>query len=79
MLNIKILGSDCKRCTQLEMNVKDAVFELGINANILKIPELPEILKYGIALTPGLIINEKLISFGSVLTIEELKKILSTG
>lgn len=77
MLNIKILGSNCKRCTQLEGNVKDAIFELGIDANIIKLTELSEILQYGIALTPGLVVNEKLISFGSVLSVEELKKIFT--
>lgn len=73
---IKILGSGCANCKKLEENTKKAVEELGIGAEIKKVEDFKEIMKYGVMRTPALVVDEKVKSFGKVLTVDEIKKIL---
>ncbi|MCX6154959.1 MAG: thioredoxin family protein [Candidatus Kapabacteria bacterium] len=65
-MNIKILGTGCSKCINLETKVKEIVKQNSIDAEIQKVSELQDIMKYGIMSTPGLVINEKVVSFGSV-------------
>ena len=74
-MEIKILGRGCFKCDQLEKNTKDAIAELGVDAQIIKVNNLNEILEY-VSITPGLVVNEKVLSSGKVLTKEEIKKML---
>jgi small redox-active disulfide protein 2 len=73
---IKILGSGCKNCITLAQNTKLALSKLGIEAEIIKVTDFSEISSYGIMSTPGLVIDEKVVSFGKVLKPEEIIKIL---
>lgn len=73
---IKILGGGCKNCLLLEENVKKAVDELHIDAEIIKITNFQDILQYDIMATPGLVVNEKLVSSGKVLKAKEIKNLL---
>nr|WP_319488638.1 thioredoxin family protein [uncultured Caproiciproducens sp.] len=75
-MNIKVLGPGCKNCVALTENTKVALAELGIEAQIEKITDFAEIAKYGILSTPGLVINEKVVSFGKVPKPKEIVKIL---
>ena len=63
---IKILGTGCAKCNTLENKVKEVVAKNSINAEILKVSELKDIMSYGIMMTPGLVINEKVVSFGNI-------------
>ncbi len=65
-MNIKILGTGCSKCVKLENKVRDLVKQNSIEAEVQKVSELQDIMKYGIMITPGLVINEKVVSFGSV-------------
>ncbi len=65
-MNIKILGTGCSKCVNLENKVKDLVKQNSIDAEVQKVSDLQDIMKYGIMMTPGLVINEKVVSFGSV-------------
>ena len=65
-MNIKVLGTGCAKCTTLEERVKEVVSKNSIDASVEKVSDLQEIMKYGIMMTPGLVINEKVISYGSV-------------
>lgn len=75
---IKVLGSGCAKCATLEKNVKEALDELGQEMSIEHITDFTEIESYGIMSTPALVIDEKVVSFGKVLTIEEVKNIILT-
>ena len=65
-MNIKILGTGCSKCVNLEKKVRELVGQNSIEADIQKVSELQDIMKYGIMSTPGLVINEKVVSFGSI-------------
>ena len=61
---IKILGVGCNRCRKLEQQVKDLVIEKNIETTIEKVTNIDDMMKYGIMMTPGLVINDKLKSSG---------------
>ncbi|MCL5991560.1 MAG: thioredoxin family protein [Bacteroidetes bacterium] len=65
-MNIKILGTGCSKCTILEKKVSEIVNNNSIDATIEKITDLQEIMKYGIMMTPGLIVNDKVVSYGFI-------------
>ena len=76
MKSIKVLGPGCAKCKTLEKNVRDAVGKLSGEYKIEKIEDFQEIAKYGMLSSPGLVIDEKLISAGKVQSVEELVVLL---
>lgn len=73
---IKILGSGCAKCIALEKATQSAVAELGLSYDIQHISDFSQIASYGVMTTPALVLNGKVVSYGKVLTVEEVKKIL---
>jgi small redox-active disulfide protein 2 len=73
---IKVLGTGCVKCHQLEENARKAVAELGLEASIEKVENIKDIMKYGVMKTPALVVNEKVKVMGRVLSPEEIKKYL---
>jgi len=73
---IKILGSGCRNCMVLAENAKAAVAELGLDCAVEKVTDFAEIAKYGIMSTPGLVVDEKVVSSGRVLKPGEIARIL---
>ncbi|MBS1552665.1 MAG: thioredoxin family protein [Bacteroidetes bacterium] len=69
---IKILGTGCSRCKKLEQQVKVIVENNNIPAEIEKITDIQDMMRYGILATPGLVINEKLKSSGLTLKDEQI-------
>ncbi len=63
---IKILGTGCAKCVNLEKKVRELVSQNSIGAEVEKVTDIQDIMKYGILMTPGLVINEKVVSSGSI-------------
>lgn len=66
MLNIKILGSGCANCKRLEAVARKVVSDLGLDVEIEKVTDFNEIMKWPILSTPGLVVNEKVVSAGHI-------------
>ena len=75
-MEIKILGIGCKNCVNLSKNTEEALKELGMEATITKVTDMKDIAKYGIMRTPGLVIDEKVVSYGKVASTEEITELL---
>ncbi|MFA6141962.1 MAG: thioredoxin family protein [Candidatus Omnitrophota bacterium] len=76
-MKIEILGAGCPRCKQLTANAEAAVKELNIQAEISKVTDIIKISEYGVMMTPALAIDGAVVSFGKVLSKDEIKKIIS--
>ena len=75
-MEIKILGIGCKNCVNLAKNTEEALKELGMEATITKVTDMKDIAKYGIMRTPGLVIDEKVVSYGKVASAKEITELL---
>ena len=73
---IKVLGSGCMNCKTLEKRALEAVEALKIEAEVEKVTDFQQIASYGIMRTPGLVIDEKVVSVGSVPTVEAIKDLI---
>lgn len=66
MVTIKVLGSGCANCKRVEQIAHKVVNDMSLDAEIIKVTEYPEIMKYNTMSTPGLVINEKVVSSGRI-------------
>lgn len=73
---VKILGSGCAKCNQLERATIAALKQLGMDTEVDHIRDFSQIASYGVMLTPALIINGKVVSSGKVLNIDEVISLL---
>jgi small redox-active disulfide protein 2 len=73
---IKVLGSGYMNCKTLEKRTIEAVQELKMNAAVEKVTDYQKIASYGIMRTPGLVIDEKVVTAGFVPTVEKIKELL---
>jgi len=72
MIDIKVLGPGCANCSKLEQITRQAVSEIGLEADIIKITDYAEIMSYPIVSTPGLVINGEVVCSGRVPTQAEV-------
>jgi len=66
MIYVKILGSGCPNCKRLEAETRAALDEAEIDYDLMKITDYEDIAAHGIMNTPGLIINDKIVSTGRI-------------
>ncbi len=76
-MQIKVLGTGCKKCNELEQATREAVAALGINANIKKEEDIMKIMEYGVNRTPALVVDGKVVVSGRVPSDKELEDLLS--
>jgi small redox-active disulfide protein 2 len=79
MISVKILGSGCKKCQTLEHNVRELVTKNNIDAAIEKVTDIQEIISYGIMMTPGLVVDGKVVSSGIIPKDEQIISWLIKG
>lgn len=78
-MKIQVLGPGCANCKQLHKNTMAAVTEANLDADVEKVEDIAEIMKFGIMATPALVVDGKVIFSGKVMTVAELKKLLAPG
>lgn len=78
MKKIEIFGTGCPKCRRTEQNVRKAVQELGIEAEVIHVYDQLEMLKRGITNTPAVVIDGEVKIAGRVPEVDEIKKLLST-
>jgi len=74
--SVKVLGSGCAKCNQLETATKAALEQLGMDTTIDHVTDFAQIAAYGVMSTPALVVDGKVVSYGKVLKTEEVVKIL---
>jgi small redox-active disulfide protein 2 len=77
-MNIKILGTGCAKCNQLEASTRSAVDALGLTVEIEKVTDVGEIVSWGVMSTPALVIDDEVVMAGRVPTDTEVQQLLST-
>ena len=73
-MKLQILGPGCPKCKKLAENAEAAVRELGTEAQVVKVTNIDEIVKFGVMMTPCLVIEGEVKSTGRISNIEEIKK-----
>ena len=73
-MEIRILGSGCPRCRELEKRTIDVLAEMNAAADVAKVTDMKKIMEYRIMATPGLVINGKVKSWGRIPSKDEIKK-----
>lgn len=76
-MKIEVLGMGCPKCHALEANVKEALKNLNIQAEVEKVADLSKIMSYGVMTTPALVVDGKVKSAGKLITPDEIAKLLN--
>ncbi len=74
---IEILGTGCAKCKSLESSTREAVDRLGLDAEIIKVEKMDDIMARGVMMTPALAIDGEVRSSGRVLSAEDVEKLLT--
>ena len=76
-MEIKILGTGCPKCKTLEKVTREVIEQNGIDATVIKVEDIMEIMKYGVMSTPALVVNGKVEIKGRVPSSDEIKQVLT--
>jgi small redox-active disulfide protein 2 len=77
MTTVKILGPGCANCRRLEAVAREAASSAGIDAEFVKVTDMKDILAYDVFSTPGLVIDDKVVSSGRIPTAAEVRQWLA--
>ena len=72
MVNIEVLGPGCANCQRLEQVVRDAVAQSGVEAEVIHVTDYGEIMARGVLSTPGLVIDDRVVSVGRVPSVSDV-------
>ena len=76
-MKIQVLGPGCTNCKQLHKNAMAAVMEANVDADVEKVEDIAEIMKFGVMATPALVIDGVVKTSGKVLSVGEIKKLIA--
>ncbi len=76
---VKVLGTGCKNCLNLERATRQAIDDLGLDAVVEKVTDYPTIVSYGVMSTPALVVDEELVSSGRVPSAAEVRGLLTAA
>jgi small redox-active disulfide protein 2 len=76
-MKIEIYGTGCAKCKKLFENTLGAVGELKIDAEVAKIEDIQKIMETGVMITPAIAVDGEVKSAGKVLSVDEIKKMIS--
>lgn len=76
-VKIEVLGTGCAKCKTLYENAKKAVEESGVAAEVVKVEDIPTIMKYGVMSTPALVVDGQVKFSGKVMSAAEIAGMLS--
>jgi len=76
MKKIQVLGTGCPKCKTLTANAEAAVKALGVDATVEKVEKIADIMKFGVMMTPALVVDGQVKSAGKVLSAEDIRKFL---
>ena len=75
-MEIKVLGTGCAKCNQVEKLTREVVRELGIDASVEEVKDIRKIMEYNVLMTPGLVVNGEVVSSGHVPSKTEVTKFI---
>lgn len=78
-MEIKILGSGCAKCNELERVAREAVERDGIDASVEKVTDFAQIMSYGVMSTPALVVNGEIKVAGRVPSVDDVSKMIASG
>ena len=78
-MEIKVLGPGCDNCKKLDALAHKAAQSMGLQAKFIKVTDSAEMKQYNILSTPGLVINEKLVSAGRIPSVAEISTFLANA
>lgn len=78
-MEVKILGTGCPNCKRLEKVTRQALEEMGVEATVIKVTDFGAIMAYDIITTPGLVIDQKVVSSGRVPNKTEVTSMIATA
>lgn len=77
-MKVQILGMGCPKCKQLAANAEEAIRQAGVEAEVVKVEKLPEIMEFGVMTTPALAIDGEVKATGKVLSVPEIVTLLQS-
>jgi len=78
-MDVKVLGPGCTKCKKLYEQVDQSIKQLGLNANLVKVEKIDEIIRFGVLATPALVINGEVKVAGRLPNAAELTNWLTTA
>lgn len=78
-MKVQILGTGCPKCRLLEQHAKEAIQELGLQAEVEKVTDIDAIMEMGVMMTPALVVENSVVSVGKVLTKDQVIAFLKGG
>jgi small redox-active disulfide protein 2 len=78
-MEVKILGTGCPNCKRLEKVAREALDEMGVQATVIKVTDMMDILSYNIPATPGLVIDGNVVSYGRIPAKAEVATMITTA